>query len=117
MVCENEMRYVILQKNILKLLTHVKEKSKNKSQILRGKSQALRNETQILRSDHYTEEVNKIEIKAAEKVELIYGAMHELQDEIYSDDSWLRLVELNKIDTIIDEALNVVCKRFMEKIK
>ena len=43
--------------------------------------------------------------------------MHELQDEIYSDDSWLRLVELNKIDTIIDEALNVVCKRFMEKIK
>ena len=92
MVCENEMRYVILQKNILKILTHVKEKSKNKSQILRGKSQALRNETQILRSDHYMEEVNKIEIKAAEKVELIYGAMHELQDEIHSDDSWLRLL-------------------------
>ena len=34
--------------------------------------------------------------------------MHELQDEIYSDDSWLRLAELNKIDVIIDEALNVV---------
>ena len=34
----------------------------------------------------------KIEIKAAEKVELIYGAVRELQDEIYSDDSWLRLV-------------------------
>ena len=34
--------------------------------------------------------------------------MCELQDEIYSDDSWLRLVELNKIDAIIDEALNVV---------
>ena len=34
--------------------------------------------------------------------------MHELQDEIYSDDSWLRLVELNKIDAIIDEALNAV---------
>ena len=34
--------------------------------------------------------------------------MHELQDEIYSDDSWLRLVELNKIDAIIDDALNVV---------
>ena len=50
----------------------------------------------------------KIEIKAAEKIELIYGAVHELQDEIYSDDSWLRLVELNKIDAIIDEALNVV---------
>ena len=39
---------------------------------------------------------------------MIYGAMRELQDEIYSDVSWLRLVELNKIDAIIDEALNVV---------
>ena len=34
--------------------------------------------------------------------------MHELQDEIYSDDSWLRVVEVNKMDTVIDEALNVV---------
>ena len=34
--------------------------------------------------------------------------MGELQDEIYSDDSQLRLVELDKIDTITDEALNVV---------
>ena len=59
----------------------------------------------------------KIKVKIAKKVELIYGSMHELQDEIYSDDSWLRLVELNKIDAIIDEALNVVWKRFMEKIK
>ena len=191
-VCENEMRYVILEKIILKLSTHVKEKSKNKSQILRSKSQILRTESQILRSesqalrnesqalrneskalrnesqalrsesyvlrneiqiyrsdsqafrnvlpilrsksqilrsDHYTEEVNKIapssnddnvdaldkinnkidtinkinkrlakiEIKAAEKVELIYGAVHELQDEIYRDDSWLRLVELTQM--------------------
>ena len=39
---------------------------------------------------------------------MIYEAMCELQDEIYSDDSWLRLVELNKIDAIIDEALNVL---------
>ena len=41
--------------------------------------------------------------------------MSELQDEIYSDDSWLRLVELNKIDAIIDEALNVVWKKFYRK--
>ena len=33
--------------------------------------------------------------------------MCKLQDEIYSDDSWLRLVELNNIDTILDDALNV----------
>ena len=37
----------------------------------------------------------------------MYEAEHELQDEIY-DDPWLRLVELNKIDTILDDALNVV---------
>ena len=39
---------------------------------------------------------------------MIYEAMCELQDEIYCDDSWLRLAELDKIDAIIDEALNVV---------
>ena len=50
----------------------------------------------------------KIKIKIAKKIELIYGSMCELQDEIYSDDSWLRLAELNKIDAITDEALNVV---------
>ena len=37
----------------------------------------------------------------------MYEAMHELQDEIY-DDPWIRLVELNKIDTILYDALNVV---------
>ena len=38
-VCENEMRYVILKKKLLKLLTHAKEKSRNKSQALRNESQ------------------------------------------------------------------------------
>ena len=54
------------------------------------------------------ERIAKVKADVAKKVELIYEAMRELQDEIYSDDSWLRLVELNKIDAIIDEALNVV---------
>ena len=62
-------------------------------------------------------ELTKIKAEVTKKIELIYESMCELQDEIYSDDSWLRLVELNKIDAIIDEALNVVWKRFMEKIK
>ena len=35
--------------------------------------------------------------------------MCELQDEIYND-PWLRLVELNKIEDILDDALNVVSK-------
>ena len=39
---------------------------------------------------------------------MIYEGICELQDEIYSDDSWLKLLELNKIDAIIDKTLNVV---------
>ena len=42
--------------------------------------------------------------------------MYELQeDEIYSDDSWLRLYELNKIENIIDDVLNVVFKEIYGK--
>ena len=40
--------------------------------------------------------------------------MCELQDEIYND-PWLRLVELNKIDDILDDALNVVSKEIYGK--
>ena len=72
--------------------------------------------------DNKTDTINKvnkrlakIEIKAAEKVELIYGAVRELQDEIYSDDSRLRLVQWNKIDGIINEALNVVSNEICGK--
>ena len=47
--------------------------------------------------------------------------MCELQDDIYSDDSWLRQVELNKIDVIIDDALNItwnmICKKKQNKLK
>ena len=68
------------------------------------------------------ERIAKVKADVAKKVELIYEAIRELQDEIYSDDSWLRLVELNKIDAITDKALNVVwnmvCgKNRIEKIK
>ena len=41
------------------------------------------------------------------KIKLIYESMCELHDDVYSDDSCLKLVELNKIDAIIDDALNV----------
>ena len=36
--------------------------------------------------------------------------MNELQDEIYDDDSWLRYVELNKINILIDGSLDYVWK-------
>ena len=52
--------------------------------------------------------LEKVKAEVTKKVELIYETMCELQDEIYSDDSWLRLVELDKIDAITDEALNAV---------
>ena len=41
--------------------------------------------------------------------------MCELQDEIYSDDLWLRQVELNKLDAILDDALNVIWNMICEK--
>ena len=52
--------------------------------------------------------LEKVKVEVTKKIKLIYESMCELQDEIYSDDSWLRLVELDKIDAVIDEALNVV---------
>ena len=45
---------------------------------------------------------------------MIYEAMVELQDEIYNNDSWLRLAELDKIDAIIEEAFNIVWKVLWE---
>ena len=59
--------------------------------------------------------LEKVKAELTKKIELIYESICELQDEIYSDDSWLRLVELNKIDAIIDEALNAVWKKFYGK--
>ena len=57
------------------------------------------------------------EIKAdlTKKLNLIYELMTELQDEIYSDDSWLRLVESDTIDAIAEEAFNIVWKVLYEK--
>ena len=52
--------------------------------------------------------LEKVKAEVTRKIKLIYDSICELQDEIFSDDSWLRLVELEKIDAIIDEALNAV---------
>ena len=48
-------------------------------------------------------------------VEEICGLMNEFCDEIYSDDSWLGLAELNKINVLLDEVLNYVWKTFYDK--
>ena len=52
--------------------------------------------------------LEKVKVEVTKKIELIYESMCKLQDEIYRDDSRLRLFELEKIDAIIDEALNAV---------
>ena len=56
----------------------------------------------------------KIKADLTKKLNLIYEVMTELQDEIYSDDSWLRLVELDTIDAITEEAFNIVWKALYE---
>ena len=52
--------------------------------------------------------LEKVKAEVTTKIKLMYDSICELQDEIYSDDSWLRLVESEKINAIIDEALNAV---------
>ena len=50
----------------------------------------------------------------SKNVEEICGLMNELCDEIYSDDSWF-IVELNKINVLLDEALHYVWKTIYNK--
>ena len=50
----------------------------------------------------------------SKNVEEICGLMNELWDEIYSDDSWF-IVELNKINVLLDEALHYVWKTIYNK--
>ena len=59
----------------------------------------------------------EIRIKLKKKYKLIYKPMCELQDEICSDDLWLRQVELNKLDAISDDALNVTWNMIRNKIE
>ena len=47
--------------------------------------------------------LSKAKTKVSNNIKSIYKALSKLQD----DDSWLRVVELNNIDTILDDALNV----------
>ena len=41
--------------------------------------------------------------------------MCDLKDEIYSDNSWLRLVKLNKIDVTLDDAINAIVFEIYKK--
>ena len=52
--------------------------------------------------------LENIKVKLKKKIESIYKSMFKLQRAIYKNDSRLRLAELNKMDAIIDNALNVI---------
>ena len=54
--------------------------------------------------------IAKIKNDCSKNVCKICELMNELQDEIYSDDSWFRLVELNKINALIDHSLDYIWK-------
>ena len=51
----------------------------------------------------------------SKNIEEICRLMNELHDEINSDDSWLRLVELNKINMLLDKILDYVWKTLYDK--
>ena len=85
-----------------KIKTETKDKTKTKTIMLDKIN------TKISVINKLNERLVKVKADVTKKVELIYEGICELQGEIYSDDSWLRLVELNKIDAIIDKTLNIV---------
>ena len=80
----------------------------NESQRIKNNSEVIRHEAQVLR-DKINNKISIINetstILAETKVKLKnkYESMCELQD-----DSWLKLVELNRLDAILDDALNVI---------
>ena len=59
----------------------------------------------------------KIKVELNEQIKLIYESVCELQGEIYRDDSWLKKVELNKIDAMIDGVLNVTWNMNRKKVE
>ena len=52
--------------------------------------------------------LSKAKTKVTNNIKSVYKAKCKLQDEIYLNDTWLRLDELNRIDTIFDDMSNVV---------
>ena len=57
------------------------------------------------------DKIDKIGIEVTEKIEWIYESVHELQNWKYDDESWLKPVELEKIDAITDETLNALLEK------
>ena len=96
-------------KNKTTLKTKTKTEDKDKTQTkTKDKYPLEKINNKISAINKLNKRLAKVKAEVTKKVKLIYEAMCQLQDEIYSDDSWLRLVELNKTDAVTDDALNVV---------
>ena len=120
-VCENEM----LSKNKFSDRDKDKDRDNTTTKTEDKKKTTLKTKTEdkdlldkvnnkISTINKLNEGLAKVKADVTKKIELIYQSIYELQDEIYSDDSWLKLVELDKINVIIDEALNVIWKVLYE---
>ena len=59
--------------------------------------------------------LSKAKTKVINNIKSAHKAMCKLQDEIYLNDTGLRLDELNRIDNIFDDRLNVVWYEIYEK--
>ena len=141
-VIKNELQELRNEAHVIKnnsqVLRNESQALGNETQTLRNNSQVTRNEVHVLRDNDKTKDkdnitldkinykidlVNKtdkilfqVNTKVKNKVESIYKVMCELQDEIYNGPC-LKLVELNNINIILDEALNVISKEIYVKNK
>ena len=104
----NDIEIKTKTKTKAKTKTETENKTKTKTETDTKKIMLDKINTKISVINKLNEGLAKVKADVIKKVELIYEGICELQDEIYSDDSWLKLLELNKIDAIIDKTLNVV---------
>ena len=61
----------------------------------------------LVKTNELIDQVNllaKVRKGFLDNINKICILMSELQDEIYADDSWLRLLELNKINALLDKS-------------
>ena len=72
----------------------------------------------LVKTNELIDQVNllaKVRKGFLDNINKICILMSELQDEIYADDSWLRLLELNKINALLDKSWDYIWKTIYSK--
>ena len=109
MRCYQKINLVIEIKMILQVRLNIKIRLHLKlRQKIRNLLDKINNKISAI--NKLNEGLAKVKADVTKKIELIYESIYELQDDIYRDNTWLILVQLDKIDAIIDGALNVIWK-------